>query len=390
MSTINLVASLAFLLLILLLLSTTTARPTKTNPTTLRPSTRIPLIDLDSSSNSSSEARLRRDAARMAALVNQLSKEEFSSIRGAVAVNISVGTPAMVQTLVADTGSDLLWLQCKSCDECMDQPNLPFDPAASSSYHTVPCATSSSDNPNACDQLSVSMRGCDTTNDVCTYFYFYGDSSYSKGTLALENVKINSDMVVQNVSVGCGLSNSLTAAAEVDGVLGLGDAVGSLVGQSGRVFSCCLGGTSGGWIDFDRSADTFQIRDDGDGGAILDTGTTITMLPEGAYVALRDLFRRNMGNATPSSYNYLDTCYQQNELGTIPTVSLYISDQSDTSITSENPMFMVQVDDMGGVLGCLAFTVSPLNLTIIGNIQQQGTQITIDASSNNIGIGPDC
>ncbi|CAA0820659.1 Protein ASPARTIC PROTEASE IN GUARD CELL 2 [Striga hermonthica] len=422
----TLVASLSFLLFPLLL-STTNAGPTKTIPTTLSPSTRLPLIDL--SNLSSSEDRLRRDAARMAALVNQLSDDDiqFVSVGGGVAVNISIGTPPVVQTLVADTGSDLMWVQCKKCDECIDQPNLKFDPDASTSYQSVPCASSSSDYPNDCDKLRESARGCDS-NGKCTYHYNYGDNSYSKGTLALETLTIG-NRVVQDMPFGCGLSNNLTAATEVDGILGLGDALYSVVGKSGGAFSYCLSEMNGGWIVFDRSdfpskgvtwvprvsnpmkpmfyyvrlmgigvdgvrlpgvtADMFLISDDGNGGAIIDTGTTITRLPNDAYVALRDEFRRKMGNAMPLSYQYLDTCYQLSGLEKIPTVSLYLSDQSDTSITSKRPTFVVS-DGMGGFLECLAFVVSSSSLTIIGNIQQHGTQITIDASSDNIGIGPDC
>ncbi|CAA0820657.1 Protein ASPARTIC PROTEASE IN GUARD CELL 2 [Striga hermonthica] len=421
-----LVASLTFLLL--LLLSTTTARPTKAIPTTLHPTTRLPLLNLDRLS--SSEARMRRDAARMAVLVGQVLDDDddynriiLGYIPGAAAVIVSIGTPPVDQNLMVDTGSDLLWLQCKSCDECFTQRDPTFDPKMSSSYKRVPCA--GSDNPNACDRLDGDNRGCDD-NGFCTYNYNYMDESYSKGALALETVTIG-DVNVTDMPVGCGLSNKLKAIG-VDGILGLGGGTYSFLSKSGSALSYCLrassGTVDGGWLDFNRSdfpsdgtvwvprvinrmrptsyyvgltgigvngervqgvtADTFRITDGGDGGAIIDTGTTITMLPNDAYVALRDAFRAKMVDRQPSTFDFLDTCYNVSESDTIPTVSLYLSDKSSPSITSKRPLFYV-----GGGVECLAFTVSSTSLTIIGNIQQQGTRITIDASSDNIGITPD-
>ena len=55
------------------------------------------------------------------------------------AMTIYLGTPVQKFVLIVDTGSDLLWVQCKPCIQCYNQTNPVFDPAASASYSTADC-----------------------------------------------------------------------------------------------------------------------------------------------------------------------------------------------------------------------------------------------------------
>ncbi|KAK7303194.1 hypothetical protein RJT34_14096 [Clitoria ternatea] len=56
-------------------------------------------------------------------------------------VNVGLGTPEMNFTLVMDTGSSLLWTQCKPCIQggCFNQKDPIFDPSKSSSYTSITC-----------------------------------------------------------------------------------------------------------------------------------------------------------------------------------------------------------------------------------------------------------
>ncbi|CAN1794008.1 Aspartic proteinase CDR1 [Linum perenne] len=56
---------------------------------------------------------------------------------GEYLVNISLGTPPFPIVAIADTGSDIIWTQCKPCANCYKQDAPLFDPKSSSTYKTV-------------------------------------------------------------------------------------------------------------------------------------------------------------------------------------------------------------------------------------------------------------
>ncbi|CAK9233273.1 unnamed protein product [Sphagnum troendelagicum] len=53
---------------------------------------------------------------------------------------LSIGTPPQRFFVLIDTGSDLLWLNCKPCNQCINHSfGSPFDPSLSSSYRNTSC-----------------------------------------------------------------------------------------------------------------------------------------------------------------------------------------------------------------------------------------------------------
>lgn len=54
-------------------------------------------------------------------------------------VNLSIGSPPVVQFVVVDTGSSLLWVQCLPCVNCFRQSNSWFDPLKSTSFRILGC-----------------------------------------------------------------------------------------------------------------------------------------------------------------------------------------------------------------------------------------------------------
>jgi hypothetical protein len=69
------------------------------------------------------------------------------------AMTLYLGTPAQKFVLFVDTGSDLVWVQCKPCTSpyhCYPEADPFFDPSASSSYSPVPC-----NNTKTCDPQQV-------------------------------------------------------------------------------------------------------------------------------------------------------------------------------------------------------------------------------------------
>lgn len=237
--------------------------------------------------------------------------------------------------------------------------------------------------------------------------------------------------MIRNVAIGCGHKNQgmFVGAA---GLLGLGGGtmsfVGQLGGQTGGAFSYCLasrGSGSSGSLEFGREAmpagaawvplarnpqalsfyyvglsglgvggqrvqiseDIFKLTEFGDGGVVMDTGTAVTRLPTAAYEAFRDAFVAETTNLPRSSaVSIFDTCYDLNGFVTVrvPTVSFYFSGGPILTLPARN--FLIPVDDEGTF--CFAFAASPSGLSIIGNIQQEGIQISVDGANGFVGFGP--
>ncbi|KAI8029307.1 Aspartic proteinase nepenthesin-1 [Camellia lanceoleosa] len=89
--------------------------------------------------------------------------------RGEFLMNLSIGTPPEPYSAIMDTGSDLIWTQCKPCQQCFDVRTPIFDPTKSSSFSLLPCSSS------LCSALQFTYCG----TDGCEYLYRYGFNSLS-------------------------------------------------------------------------------------------------------------------------------------------------------------------------------------------------------------------
>lgn len=158
-------------------------------------------------------------------------------------------------------------------------------------------------------------------SDTCIYSYAYGDGSSTRGDLAFETVTLDSSSVLR-IGFGCGRNNQGTFE-DADGLIGLGQGPLSLPSQLSpsipEVFSYCLVdqsstdtpfspivfgniaensnvrytpmlpnvnnpsfyyvdvmGVSVGGHRVNTPPSAFRIDRNGNGGVILDSGTTIT------------------------------------------------------------------------------------------------------------------
>ncbi|XP_027361322.1 protein ASPARTIC PROTEASE IN GUARD CELL 2-like [Abrus precatorius] len=381
-------------------------------------------------------ARMKRDVKRVASLLRRLNNGYSYEYKeagfgsdvvsgteqgsGEYFVRIGVGSPPTYQYMVIDSGSDIVWVQCQPCTQCYNQSDPIFNPAHSASYAALSCSST------VCDQLDDAA----CRQGSCAYQVSYGDGSYTKGTLALETLTLG-PTVIRNTAIGCGHWNQgmFVGAA---GLLGLGAGpmsfVGQLGGQTGGAFGYCLltrGTGSSGSLQFGRQAmplgaawvplirnsffpsfyyvalsglgvggsrlniseDVFRVTDLGDGGVVMDTGTAVTRVPTLAYNALRDAFIAQTTNLPlASGVSIFDTCYDLNGFVTVrvPTVSFYFSGGQILTLPARN--FLIPADDVGTF--CFAFAPSPSGLSIMGNIQQEGIQISVDGANGFVGFGP--
>ncbi|XP_057853997.1 aspartic proteinase nepenthesin-2-like [Cryptomeria japonica] len=242
---------------------------------------------------------------------------------GEFLMNVAVGTPSVSFEAIVDTGSDLIWTQCRPCRNCYTQSTLIFDPSKSSTYSRVPYTNS------LCNALKRFKTGC---NPDCMFNYRYGDGSETSGDLAYESFSIGSGSgsMVAGIAFGCGHDNQGRGFSQGGGLVGLGRGALSLISQLGskvhNKFSYCLlsitdspsqtsplifgeGGSLSGantislikncaipsfWyipvtgITLNGEAvnipsGTFDLQSNGAGGMIIDSGTTLTYPIEAAY-----------------------------------------------------------------------------------------------------------
>ncbi|CAF1929053.1 BnaA09g25090D [Brassica napus] len=161
-------------------------------------------------------------------------------------MSISIGTPPSKVLAIADTGSDLTWVQCKPCEHCYKQNGSIFDKTHSSTYKTEGCDS------KPCNALAKKEKGCDRSGKICKYLYGYGDQSYTKGEVATETISIDSSsgspVSFPGTVFGCGYNNSGTFDGTGSGIVGLGRGPLSLISQLGssigKKFSYCLSNTS--------------------------------------------------------------------------------------------------------------------------------------------------
>ncbi|XP_056846235.1 aspartyl protease family protein 2 [Raphanus sativus] len=311
-------------------------------------------------------------------------------------MRLGVGTPASNVYMVLDTGSDVVWLQCSPCKACYNQSDPVFNPAKSKTFATVPCGSP------LCRKLDESSECVSRGSKTCLYQVSYGDGSFTMGDFSTETLSFHGARV-DHVALGCGHDNEglFVGAA---GLLGLGRGVLSFPSQTknryNTKFSYCLvdrtspgsvskppstivfgndsvpetsvftalltnpkldtfyylqllGISVGGSRVRGVSESQFKLDPSGDGGVIIDSGTSVTRLTQRAYVAFRDAFILGATRLKRApSYALFDTCFDLSGMTTVkvPTVVFHFSG-GDVSLPASN--YLIPVNTQGRF--CFAF-----------------------------------
>lgn len=352
----------------------------------------------------------------------------ISAGSGEYTMKVEIGEPSISYSGILDTGSDLIWTQCLPCDNCSDQSYPIYDPSQSSTYRKVTCESPECP-PNPNFYCSAGM---------CHYTWEYGDYSTTSGILSYDTFTFSSESVDQIV-FGCGQYNDGQYAAH--GGVGFGRGSLSLISQLGSLgankFSYCLQGfeepsymvsplfightatlnaevvsstpfiqnaassfyflslegisLGGKLLNIDAS--TFDIQDDGSGGFMIDSGTTFTLLHEDAYQVLKKaLISAIHFPQTDGSGLGLDLCF---DLG--PVYHFRLSSNQFPTMTFHfkgadyvlQPEHYFYVDDTTFCLAMLP--TSQIQMSILGNYQQQNYHILYDNGNNMLSFAPtDC
>ncbi|XP_043692906.1 aspartic proteinase CDR1-like [Telopea speciosissima] len=172
----------------------------------------------------------------------EVSSQVVPDNNGSYLMKMSFGTPPMEMFAIADTGSDLIWIQCKPCEKCYKQKAPLFDPNKSSTYRNLSCKS------KECDLLDSGHRTCAPKTNDWGYSNFYGGRSSTRGFLAIETFTLGStsgsSVALPEKIFGCGHNNEGTFDERESGLVGLGGGPLSLISQLkssiGGKFSYCL------------------------------------------------------------------------------------------------------------------------------------------------------
>ncbi|XVE83433.1 hypothetical protein DITRI_Ditri16bG0088500 [Diplodiscus trichospermus] len=335
---------------------------------------------------------------------------------GEFLMDLSIGTPPDSYSAIVDTGSDLIWTQCKPCTQCFSQSTPIFDPKKSSTFSKLSCSS------DLCAALQQSACG-----DGCEYLYTYGDYSSTQGVMGTETFTFGKASV-PNIGFGCGEDNEGDGFSQGAGLVGLGRGPLSLVSQLKEPkFSYCLTsidenqkgtllmgsiasvnkslgaikttplihnpaqpsfyylslqGISVGGTRLPIKKSTFALEDDGTGGLIIDSGTTITYLEESAFDVVKKEFTSQMKLSVDNSGSTgLDLCFNLPSGSTqvdVPKLVFHF-EGADLDLPGENYMI---ADSSSGLI-CLAMGSSS-GMSIFGNVQQQNMLILHDLKKETV------
>ncbi|XP_042390672.1 aspartic proteinase NANA, chloroplast-like isoform X1 [Zingiber officinale] len=336
-------------------------------------------------------------------------------------VRFLLGTPAQRFVLVVDTGSDLTWVKCRprshgGSDAGAGESRV-FRPEGSSSYAPIRCSA------HMCkSSLPFALRRCPTPETPCAYNYGYSDGSTAKGVFAKESATITLTKgerrrKLRGLVVGCTTSFVGSSFRASDGVLGLGYSPVSFAARAaarfGGRFSYCLvdhlspknatsrltfGLTPALAAPHRRATELlldprllpfYGVRVQGvsingemlpipagvwdvgrGGGAILDSGTSLTVLAEPAYRLVSSELSRSLSGVPRVSVAPFEHCYNWTAAGpavSVPKMAIHMSGD----VRLEPPAKSYVIDVAEGVK-CVGITAAPWpGVSTIGNILQQ-------------------
>nr|XP_023886532.1 probable aspartyl protease At4g16563 [Quercus suber] len=378
--------------------------------------------------------------------------EVFSHSYGGYSISLNFGTPPQTVSFILDTGSSAVWFPCTSQYICIDCPIDPskiplFIPKLSSSSKFIDCQ-----NPN-CARISStnSLSGCQGCNcsQACPYLFQYGKGS-TRGLLLSETLDFP-EKLFTNFLVGCSnFSNQQPA-----GIAGFGRTPESLPSQLGlSKFSYCL--ISQRFNDTSESSDLILYRGsssdaktpglsytpfrknpvsndsalleyyyvdllkfivgsksvnipykylvpennaNGNGGTIVDSGSTFTSMEKPIFDAVATAFEAEMGNFSRASadvgasigLNKLNLCFKATGLKfekiKFPELTFEFKGGAKMELPKVNYFSPVDVGNSSFV--CLTIDSTPDSVgpaIVLGNTQQQNFYVEFDLKNDRFGF----
>ncbi|KAJ4721419.1 aspartic proteinase CDR1-like [Melia azedarach] len=310
-----------------------------------------------------------------------------------------------------------------------------FDPSNSTTYKDLPCFS------NQCSSLPrTSCSSVLGESGTCQYSVSYGDNSHSDGNLALDTITLGSTtgrpFPLPKTIIGCGHDNGGTFNSKAAGIIGLGGGDVSLVSQMGPSiagkFSYCLlpllssqASASSSKINFGTNGvvsgpgvvstpliaknpktyyfltleavsvgtQRIAVADSSssgttEGNIIIDSGTTLTYLPQGFNSRLvRAVSRLISATPTTDPDGLLDLCYNIRSTSgfKFPDITVHFTG-ADVKLSPVNTFARISED-----LVCLLFKGVDGGPAIYGNLMQANFLVGYDTQKRTVSFKPtDC
>ncbi|KAK2375698.1 aspartic proteinase protein [Trifolium repens] len=310
---------------------------------------------------------------------------------------IDIGTPNVSFLVALDTGSDLLWVPC-DCIECaplsaahynvLDRDLNQYSSSLSSTSRHLPCS----------HQLCNQNSSCKGSKDPCPYIGKYAsDDTSSSGFLIEDKLHLVSNNATKNsvqasVIFGCGRKQGgdFLEGAAPDGLLGLGTgsiSVPSLLAKAGLIrnsFSICLNDNGSGRILFGNQGHVTQQRytpflpvngkfvsyfvgverfcvgsfclKETEVEALIDTGTSFTLLPKGVYDKVVVEFDKQVHATRINSQSYpFEYCYNASSQESFNIPPMKITFSKNQSFIIQNPIVSISQEDTAVCLAVLQY-----------------------------------
>lgn len=348
---------------------------------------------------------------------------------------VQLGSPPKEFYVQIDTGSDVLWVGCSSCDGCPKSSGLQielelFDPSSSSTASLIKC----SDDRCALGAQS-SDSDCSSENNQCIYSFQYGDGSGASGFYVADIMHLDTivrDSPTSNTSAkvvfGCSTSQTGDLSKPdraVDGIFGFGQQSLSIISQLSSqgitpdAFSHCLkGGDSGGGIlvfgqivepnlvytplvpsQPHYNLNLLSISVDGkklpidssvfatseNGGTIIDSGTTLAYLVDEAFDPFVDAITEAVSQAATPVVSKGSQCYfiTSSVSEIFPMVNFNFYGGAPLILKPEDYLLQQNSAD-GATAWCIGF--QKMNgSTIIGDLVLKDKIIVYDLGGQRIG-----
>ncbi|XAR60069.1 Nepenthesin [Bertholletia excelsa] len=349
---------------------------------------------------------------------------------------VQMGSPPKDFYVQIDTGSDVLWVSCNACNGCPTSSglNIPlnfFNPSGSSTASTISC----SDQRCALGAQS-SDSVCSTENNQCSYTFQYGDGSGTSGYYVSDVMHL--DTIVGNsmnsnssapIIFGCSTSQTgdLTKSDRaVDGIFGFGQQSLSVISQlasqgiTPHTFSHCLRGSGGGGIlvlgeivepnivysplvpsqpHYNLNLQSISVNGQilgidqsvfatsSNRGTIVDSGTTLAYLAEGAYDTFVSAITAFVSQSANPVLSKGSQCYlvTSSVSSIFPTVSLNFVGGASMILKPED--YLIQQNSIGGAaVWCIGFQkIQGQDITILGDLVLKDKIVVYDLAGQRIG-----
>lgn len=349
---------------------------------------------------------------------------------------VRLGTPPREYNVQIDTGSDILWVTCSSCDDCPRTSGLGvelnfFDATVSSTASPISCA----------DQVCASIvqtasAECSTETNQCGYTFQYGDGSGTTGHYVADLLYFDTVLgtsLIANSSApivfGCSTSQSgdlVKTDRAIDGIFGFGQQGLSVISQlssrgiTPKVFSHCLKGegNGGGILVLGEildprivysplvpsqahynvylqsiavngqlvPVDPSVFETTGNRGTIVDSGTTLSYIAAEAYDPFVSAIAAAVSQSARSIISKTRPCFlvSSSIADIFPPVSLNFDGGASMALRPAD--YLVHMGFVeGAAMWCIGFEKQEQGVTILGDLVLKDKIIVYDLAQQRIG-----